>query len=607
MSARVSRIVAGEAGAQQTRPRLDRWQGASPVYTRRAIGAAMATRPATTADPELTRMYAALEEGILDRDQVAASDVLYDLIRAERPLTEILRETVRIHAPYTQAPYHQRIDDGIVRFVNNDHCLLSARASLRMPSLISDALRFLPVAQTMWYVPTALDAWNQLLGKAPGHYGRATYDPERYPTVPRPTAHREDTPPSGPPIDEADLDEQLNEWLTLVQRGEVAASYELFQRLLQVESQRPRVLAQLMFAGLIDVQDRVFYSRSYTTGHKSFRARATIELGTAVGWEHAHDIVYAGVPDLAVGPRWYSSYEMACQVMMTELEPGPPASTMAATVQTTLDEQLFAQDDDLTSAERESLMRALLWEREPAHIHAVTALLRAGRSPRKILDTMQIACAQVVLETQTDFSIPQHAYEHSNTLAWFYANFQHRHRTKLLYVAGSFINQAAMSLRNKPGNGRSLLNAPARADRLSRDELLRRLEAAMEALEPDEAASWVQAYLDGGYDRSPLLSTLAMGAAKQGNDPHNQELGFCFLEDYQRTSSPDRNRLLLACAKHTAGHRKYGDSLEAYRRFTDAFDLPASGATQGDGEPIEAALDEIEEWPAEPIEEAADS
>jgi hypothetical protein len=32
----------------------------------------------------------------------------------------------------------------------------------------------------------------------------------------------------------------------------------------------------------------------------------------------------------------------------------------------------------------------------------------------------------------------------------------------------------------------------------------------------------------------------------------------------------DRDTLLLACAHHTAGHQKFGDPLEAYRRFTEA-------------------------------------
>ena len=85
--------------------------------------------PATT---EAASLYGKLEERILDRDQRGASDVFYDLVRAGRPLAEMLGETVRIHAPYTHVPYHQRIDDGVVRFVNNDHCLLSARASLRL-------------------------------------------------------------------------------------------------------------------------------------------------------------------------------------------------------------------------------------------------------------------------------------------------------------------------------------------------------------------------------------------------------------------------------------------------------------------------------------------
>ena len=61
---------------------------------------------------------------------------------------------MRIHAPYTHVPYHQRIDDGFVRFVNNDHCLLSARTSLRLPAYLPASLSYLPAAQTLWYVPT---------------------------------------------------------------------------------------------------------------------------------------------------------------------------------------------------------------------------------------------------------------------------------------------------------------------------------------------------------------------------------------------------------------------------------------------------------------------
>ena len=99
-------------------------------------------------------------------------------------LPEIARETVRIHAPYTHVPYHQRVDRGFFRFVNNDHCLLSTRSSLFLPAFVAPELAYLPMAQTVWYVPTALDQWNQLLGGAPGHYGRRTWKGSKTPPFP---------------------------------------------------------------------------------------------------------------------------------------------------------------------------------------------------------------------------------------------------------------------------------------------------------------------------------------------------------------------------------------------------------------------------------------
>ncbi|MBT5775125.1 MAG: hypothetical protein HOH95_12185, partial [Dehalococcoidia bacterium] len=278
---------------------------------------------------------------------------------------------------------------------------------------------------------------------------------------------------------------------------------------------------------------------------------------------------------------------------------------LAATVLSGVDERLFAQTAELSSAEREGLKRSLLEEPEPSYIEAIIALLKAGRSPKQILDTIQVAAAEVVLRCGEgpSFSMPQHGYEYTNTLAWFFQNFEHKHKTKLLFVAGSFINQCAMWVRNSPGNGKPVFRAPASADGMSRDQLLTELDRSMAALEPDEAASWVQAYLDAGHERRPLIGTLALGAAKQGNDPHNQEIGLCMIEDYGRTSSPDRDRLLLACAKHTAGHSKYGNSLEAYGRFAEQFDLPPATGASGDRDPIEAVLDELEAIPLSEIED----
>jgi hypothetical protein len=100
------------------------------------------------------------------------------------------------------------------------------------------------------------------------------------------------------------------------------------------------------------------------------------------------------------------------------------------------------------------------------------------------------------------------------------------------------------------------------------------LEAAIAGLDPPQAVAWTKAYLDSGEDRSLLAQRLALMAARVGNDPHNQEIPQCMLEDYGKSQSHDRERLLLSCAHISAGHRKYGDFFEASRRFGEAMDLP---------------------------------
>jgi hypothetical protein len=498
-------------------------------------------------------LYAKLQDRYLARDQVGATGVFHELVKAKRPLAEIARETVRVHAPYTHVPYHQRIDRGFVRFVNNDHCLLSTRASLLLPAYVAPELAYMPMAQTVWYVPTALDQWNQLLGNAPGHYGRRTWKGGKTPPFPMPTAHRPDEAPlhlDGP------YEDRLDHWLTLVQQGEVALAYRVFLGLFEERERRRDLFAQLAFAGLIDVQDRMLYNRSYTTGHKSYRARATIELGNAIGWDDARDVIYAGVLDMAVGPRWHANYEMACQVSWIHL------ADDAHKNQSSLD----ASPD---------VVCALTQAPEPAYIDAITALLLAGKSGRHILDTMQIAIADLLLETGDgrNFSMPQHCFQYSNTLGWFFDTFDHPHRLKLLYVAGSFINQTAHWLRAAPGNGKADTRVPTGAESMSADEILRQLDAAQVSMKPPESVAWTRAYLEGGHDRTRLVETLALDAIKHGNDTHNQEIALCLLDDFRRNPEGDRKQLLLACAQHTAGHQKYGDTLEPYRRYCESLGL----------------------------------
>ncbi len=85
----------------------------------------------------------------------------------------------------------------------------------------------------------------------------------------------------------------------------------------------------------------------------------------------------------------------------------------------------------------------------------------------------------------------------------------------------------------------------------------------------------MQAYLDAGHDTAPLVRAIAMACTRLGNDPHNQEIALCLLEDYGKNRNPLKRWLLLAAAHHTARHRKYGDPLDCSRRFGKALGLPA--------------------------------
>jgi hypothetical protein len=521
--------------------------------------------------PSARALYDKLEDRVLARDQVGASECYYDLVRDGRPLPEMLREAVRIHGPYTHVPYHERIDDGFVNFVNNDHCLLSARATLHLSKWLPPEMAGLPMAQTIWYIPTGLDIWNQKINKAPGHYARGMEPQTSAP--PKPVIHWPDQEPEridGP------LRDRLDQWMTLVHRGRVLEAYRVFLGLMQNKAERKAVLAELVFAGLIDLQDRAFLNRSYTTGHKAYRARATIELGTAIGWDDAHAVLYAGALDIAVGPRWYSTYEMACNCITHYLEQQkisaiPYAGTTAREL------ALLANSEPLTATEAEAFLEVVLRQHEPAYLEQLSRLLLAGKGPRQILDVLQIGAAQVLLETQDslNFSISQHCYEYCNTLGWFYDCFEHPQRLKLLYSAASFLNHNAWHQRNI-GDGRtSVAELSAGAERMSELQLLERTLSAIVALDGPQAVAWAKPYLANGGDRQALVQQLALTACRLGNDPHNQEIAQCLLEDYAKNRGFDRDRLLLACVQHTAVHRKYGDFLECGRRYGRAMGVAA--------------------------------
>jgi hypothetical protein len=259
---------------------------------------------------------------------------------------------------------------------------------------------------------------------------------------------------------------------------------------------------------------------------------------------------------------------MACNCVTHYLEQ-QKISAIPYAGATTREAALLANSEALTATEAEAFLVVVLRQPEPAYLEVLSRLLLAGKGPRQILDVLQIGAAQVLLETQDslNFSISQHCYEYCNTLGWFYDCFEHPQRLKLLYSAASFLNRNAWHQKDIGDGKTSVAELPAGAERMSEPQLLERTLAAIVALDGPQAVAWARAYLAGSGDRQQLVQQLALTACRLGNDPHNQEIAQCLLEDYAKNRGFDRDRLLLACVQHTAAHRKYGDFLECGRRY----------------------------------------
>jgi hypothetical protein len=122
-----------------------------------------------------------------------------------------------------------------------------------------------------------------------------------------------------------------------------------------------------------------------------------------------------------------------------------------------------------------------------------------------------------------------------------------------------------------------------------RQRLLERLDKALLARDTEASLALVSAYVRSQFDPADLVQVLALDSARFGNDPHNQEIGLCLLEDYLKSTALGRDRLLLGVVKNITGYRKYGDPLEAYARYASAFGVSAASGGGGDA-PVEALL-----------------
>ena len=494
-----------------------------------------------------------LTEAILERDQPRTADLFFNMVaRQGYSVGDALSVVTEAEAPFVQVPSHVNFRDGNIALVNNDHTILGLRTSTSLLDFVPQAYRLLPLLQSVWYIPAGLDIWNQLLAKYPGRYammkGFEVPPPDYGPVV-----WQDDQEPI---VESGTLEERLHEYTVATMSGNVKRAYGLFLGLASEASARPALRDQLRFLGVIDVQDTIAGRKARNTGHKSIRARAVTDLADFIGWDRSHGVFYTGMPDMAVGPLYYSIYDAAC-VLLNEMFPADGGKSLRQT-----------NELPLTQNESEEMVRLLMEADGDTIWELLTTHLRHGKSIKSLGDTIQIGASELILRTTEprQFTNAQHPFDYCNTANDWFRTSDNPNQARVLYVMANFVNDSARTCKLfNPVIDREI----AGFDFSSRSpqEILTELDEAILALDIPRTTALANAYLTSGADRRAYMATVAVTACKFQDDPHNQKITHSTFEEYLNNSTHMRDQLLLATARQLAGWVKMPGERDCYARF----------------------------------------
>ena len=328
-----------------------------------------------------------LTEAILQRDQPRTADLFHKMIvRDGRSIGEALSVVAAAEAPFVNVPCHINFKDGNIVLTNNDHTLLGLRASTCLMPYLPEKYRLLPLLQSVWYIGAGLDIWNQLLAKYPGRYatmkGIHVPPPDYGPVVWLEEAE--------PIREEGTLDERLHSYMIATMTGNSKRAHGLFLGIAEDEANAPgvarddRVSRPDRPAGHGDRPQGAQYRAQGDPRPGGHRPRQLHRLG-----EVRTASFYMGVPDMAVGPLYYSLYDHACVHINAEF-PEDAGKNLKKTNQT-----------PLSPREVEEMLDVLMTADQDTVFNLITAHLKAGKSIKSLGDVIQLGAAELILRNTT--------------------------------------------------------------------------------------------------------------------------------------------------------------------------------------------------------------
>jgi hypothetical protein len=358
------------------------------------------------------------------------------------------------------------------------------------------------------------------------------------------------------PIREAGtLEERLHSYMIATMTGDTRRCHGLFLGLAEDDASRKALQEHIEFLGLIDIQETVIGRKARNTGHKAIRARAVTDLANYIGWEKSHGVFYMGVPDMAVGPLYYSLYDAASVRIAAEFEDAGKS----------LKDKNKAP---LSPAEVEDMVQRMMNASGEEVWDLVTNHLKNGKSIRSLGDTIQVAAAELILRTTVarQFTNGQHPFDYCNVANNWMRNSDNPYQARVLYLMANFINDVAHENKLQNTVIEDEIGAYDGAVRSPR-ELLKELDEAIMSLDYARSTAVAHAYLKSGADRRAYMETVALCACRFQDDPHNQKITISTFEEYGLNSTHLKDRLLLATPRLLAGWVKMPGERECYARF----------------------------------------
>lgn len=502
-------------------------------------------------------------EHIVAADPRGTTDAFCRLIRDDHRLPDLAISALGAAAPYLNVPSHAMAKpDGELRGVNYDHTVMGVRGSLAMMRALPGELQLLPMTQAFWYIPDGLDIWDQILCETPGHYAR---EGEKCPSIPesaQPQVHFQDQPP----LRDGSVEDRFRRLIESTMQGDRVASYRLFLGLAEEPEHRERLKEHLLFLSIIDIQDTIIYRKIQNIGHKSFRARALIDIADYVGWDNAHAIFYGIVPDFACWPRFYSMWDE--QSLKAPQIFGPEWRTLKARNQ-----------EVMTPEERDRTVDVILHATSAQEVKdQVTALLLRGVRFTDVAQAVVLAHASYVMNVANNtrsFFTTGHAFDYCNVVHHWIRTYNNPHQLKALYFMAVFVNDAIQATlllgTGKPSDLEPADEFRGWAAGLERRQALVELDQAIAQLTCGKATALVDSYVERFDERADLIATLAKGAARFQADPHMQRNAASSIEEFNHNTIGQRDLILRAQARYLSGGKKRTLAPDCFNMYFDYF------------------------------------